>query len=87
MSQERSDTLVLFGATGYTGRLVADALVEEGYLRKIPEDPITKSSETWQTVQAEEETSDDPDAAAGGVMDVKSGADGAALDGSRHGDW
>jgi general secretion pathway protein G len=62
-----------------------DALVEEGYLRKIPEDPITKSSETWQIVHAEE-TDEDPDAT-GGVFDVKSGADGTALDGSRYSEW
>src|SRR5215212_5615665 len=27
-----------------------DALVSDGYLRKVPEDPITKSSDTWTTV-------------------------------------
>jgi general secretion pathway protein G len=63
-----------------------DALVDEGYLRKIPEDPITKSSDTWQIVHSEE-TDEDPDAAAGGVIDVKSGADGTALDGSSYSDW
>jgi general secretion pathway protein G len=64
-----------------------DALVDEGYLRKIPEDPITKSTETWQIVHAED-TGEDPDAdAAGGVIDVKSGADGTALDGSSYSDW
>ncbi len=62
-----------------------DALVEDGYLRKIPEDPITKSTETWQIVRSEE-TDEDPDAA-GGVMDVKSGADGTALDGSTYSEW
>src|ERR671935_2770728 len=30
-----------------------DALVSEGYLRKLPDDPFTKSSTTWQTVPAE----------------------------------
>ena len=30
-----------------------DALVSDGYMRKIPEDPITKSADTWQTVPAE----------------------------------
>src|ERR671924_534949 len=30
-----------------------DALVSEGYLRKIPEDPITKSTDTWVTEPAE----------------------------------
>src|SRR5450830_25791 len=30
-----------------------DSLVSDGYMRKIPEDPITKSSDTWTTVPAE----------------------------------
>src|SRR6476646_10728928 len=30
-----------------------DSLVSDGYLRKVPEDPITKSPDTWQTVPAE----------------------------------
>jgi len=65
-----------------------DTLVEENYLRKLPTDPITGSSETWQIVHAEadDENSSDP-ASAGGVIDVKSGAEGTALDGSRYSDW
>ena len=62
-----------------------DTLVEEGYLRKIPVDPITNSSESWQTVQAEAD--DEDPSASGGIIDVKSGADGTALDGSRYSDW
>src|SRR4030095_15433688 len=30
-----------------------DALVSDGYLRKIPEDPITRSTESWVTKPAE----------------------------------
>src|SRR5438445_1365991 len=30
-----------------------DSLVTDGYLRKIPDDPITKSADTWTTVPAE----------------------------------
>ena len=62
-----------------------EALVDEGYMRKIPVDPITNSVESWQTVQAEA-TEDDPDSA-GGIYDVKSGAEGTALDGSRYSEW
>jgi general secretion pathway protein G len=62
-----------------------DALVEEGYLRRIPVDPITESDGTWQTVQAE--ASDEDTEGAGGIIDVKSGADGTALDGTRYSDW
>ena len=30
-----------------------DSLVSDGYMRRIPEDPITKSADTWTTVPAE----------------------------------
>ncbi len=62
-----------------------DELVTAGYFRKIPEDPITKSADTWQTVPAEPEpgnTTAEP-----GIYDVKSGAQGQSLDGSNYADW
>src|ERR671911_378305 len=34
-----------------------DALVSDGYMRKIPIDPISKSTDTWQTVPAEPDPS------------------------------
>ncbi|HSL24535.1 MAG TPA: prepilin-type N-terminal cleavage/methylation domain-containing protein, partial [Vicinamibacterales bacterium] len=34
-----------------------DTLVGEGYLRKVPEDPITGTAETWQTVPADADPS------------------------------
>lgn len=56
-----------------------DTLVSEGYIRAVPVDPITGSSATWQTIQA----SPQPGAlsASPGIYDVRSGADGTALDG------
>jgi general secretion pathway protein G len=62
-----------------------DALVSEGYLRKLPEDPFTKSTSTWQAVPAEPDPNN-PTAEAG-VYDVKSGADGTALDGTPYSEW
>lgn len=62
-----------------------DTLVEDGYLRKIPVDPFTQSAETWETVQAE--ATDEDTEGAGGIIDVRSGADGTALDGTRYQDW
>jgi general secretion pathway protein G len=62
-----------------------DALVSDQYLRRIPEDPFTQSADTWQTVPAEPDPgnpSADP-----GIYDVKSGAQGQALDGSSFADW
>jgi general secretion pathway protein G len=62
-----------------------DALVSDGYLRKLPEDPFTKSTSSWQTVPAEPDPNNPT--AEPGVYDVKSGADGTALDGSKYADW
>ena len=62
-----------------------DALVSDGYLRAIPEDPITKSKDTWETVPAEPDPNNpsaDP-----GIYNIKSGAQGTALDGSTYSDW
>jgi general secretion pathway protein G len=62
-----------------------DALVSDGYVRKIPEDPFTRSNSTWQTVPAEPDPNN-PTAEAG-VYDVKSGSDATALDGSKYSEW
>jgi len=62
-----------------------DALVSDGYLRKLPEDPFTKSTSSWQTVPAEPDPNNPT--AEPGVYDVKSGSDGTALDGSKYADW
>lgn len=62
-----------------------DALVSDGYLRRIPEDPITKTADTWVTVPAEPDPANP--AAEPGIYDVKSGAQGQALDGSNYADW
>jgi general secretion pathway protein G len=62
-----------------------DALVTDGYIRRIPDDPIAQSSSTWQTIPAELDPGN-PSAEAG-VYDVKSGASGTALDGTSYSDW
>jgi general secretion pathway protein G len=62
-----------------------DALVTDGYMRKIPEDPITKSADTWQTVPAEPDPGNP--SAEPGIYDVKSGATGTALDGRSYADF
>jgi len=62
-----------------------DSLVSDGYLRKVPDDPFTKSNSTWQTVPAEPDPSNptvEP-----GVYDVKSGSDATALDGTKYAEW
>ena len=62
-----------------------DAMVSDGYMRKVPEDPFTNASDTWQTTPAEIDTTN-PTAEAG-IFDVKSGSDQTALDGSKYSDW
>ena len=62
-----------------------DALVSDGYVRKIPDDPFTKSNSSWQTVPAEPDPNN-PTAEAG-VYDVKSGSDATALDGTKYSEW
>jgi general secretion pathway protein G len=62
-----------------------EALVSDGYLRKIPEDPFTKSADTWQSVPAEADPSNPT--AEPGVYDVKSGSDATALDGTKYSEW
>ena len=61
-----------------------DSLVSEGYLRTIPEDPITGSGTTWQTIMADYDPSNP---LSQGIYNVKSGAEGLAIDGSPYADW
>jgi len=62
-----------------------DALVSDGYMRKIPEDPITKSTDSWLTEPAEPDPNNPT--AEPGVYNVKSGAQGTGLDGTNYADW
>lgn len=79
LAQMRDAIDKFYGDRGrYPDRL--DELVSMKYLRRIPPDPITDSPLTWVTAQ--------PDVTgAGSIYDVKSGAPGTALDGSKYGDW
>lgn len=54
-------------------------LVEKRYLRSIPVDPLTESSDTWIAVP--------PPDAVGGVYDVRSGSSEQAKDGTSYGAW
>ncbi|MDD5029255.1 MAG: prepilin-type N-terminal cleavage/methylation domain-containing protein [Rhodoferax sp.] len=56
-------------------------LVEKNYLRAVPADPITESTETWQLVPMP--GSDD----AGAVYDVRSGAPGESRLGEAYANW
>jgi general secretion pathway protein G len=60
-------------------------LVSEGYLRRIPADPFTNSSETWETVMAEPDLTNP--SAESGIYDIRSGSERTALDGTSYRDW
>lgn len=55
-------------------------LVREKYLRRLPEDPITRQSATWQPQVLEEE-------GRAGIYDVRSGAPGNGLDQTPYNSW
>lgn len=56
-----------------------ETLAEKRYIRKVPVDPITDRADSWIAVRGEDTNS--------GVMDVRSGSDEQAADGSRYQDW
>jgi len=60
-------------------------LVSEGYIREVPEDPMTQSKDTWQTSQAEPSGANP--ASAVGIDNVHSGSDRTSLDGTRYSEW
>lgn len=59
---------------------VLDELVRSKYLRSLPVDPMTDSSETWIIIPP-----DQPEM--GGVYDVRSGAEGVARNGTEYRNW
>jgi general secretion pathway protein G len=60
-------------------------LVSGGYLRQVPQDPITVSEQTWRTVM--EETPVGGSSSSPGIFDVHSGSDKTSLDGTPYADW
>ena len=60
-------------------------LVSDGYLRQIPQDPITGSTDTWRVIM--EDTPVEGSTSSPGVFDVRSGSDKTALDGTAYSDW
>jgi len=62
-----------------------DDLVQEGYLKSIPEDPMTHSKDTWVT-----DTSDamySIDQTESGISDIHSGSDEQGSDGQPYSAW
>jgi general secretion pathway protein G len=68
-----------FGDNGkYPGSL--QDLVNKKYLRSLPYDPIAESNSTWVIVAPSS-------ADKGAIYDIKSGAEGRAMDESEYKDW
>jgi general secretion pathway protein G len=69
-----------------------EQLVETGYLRKLPVDPITKRNDTWVPTYEEvdpESPGPESDQEDGqpGIVDVHSGSPMNALDGTPYSEW
>ena len=62
-----------------------DDLVQAGYLKSIPIDPMTSSSETWITGMSD--TMTDINETQGGMDDVHSGSQALASDGTTYNTW
>ena len=57
-----------------------DDLVSKRYLRAIPPDPLTQSTQSWVVVPP-------ADPKKGAVFDIRSGAQGVGSDGKVYGEW
>jgi general secretion pathway protein G len=68
---------------GDTGRYpeTLEDLVTKRYLRKVPPDPITESTETWVIVPPPDEPGQKK------VWDIRSGAEGQGVNGSDYSSW
>ena len=60
-------------------------LVDAGYLRAIPKDPFTGSSDTWQTESSD--TLQSLDQTEPGITDVHSGSSASGSDGTAYNTW
>ena len=72
-----------------------EVLVELGYVRQVPFDPITKSNTTWVLIfddpaadpEAIPAETDLPEGGEPGVFDVRSGSQRNSLDGTPYAEW
>jgi general secretion pathway protein G len=62
-----------------------DDLVQAGYLKSIPVDPLTGTSQTWITGMSD--TMTDINETQGGLDDVHSGSQALASDGTTYNTW
>ncbi len=60
-------------------------LVSEGYLRQVPQDPMTNSDQSWRIVM--EDTPVSGSTGTPGIFDVKSGSEKTSLEGTPYSQW
>ena len=60
-------------------------LVNEGYLRAVPIDPITGSSQSWRIIMEDAVTS--VNQTMPGIYDIRSGSDLRSLEGTPYAEW
>jgi general secretion pathway protein G len=60
-------------------------LVDQGYLRNVPLDPMTGNGESWRVIMEDSITS--VDQTAPGIYDVRSGSDKKSLEGTMYSEW
>ena len=60
-------------------------LVSEGYLRQIPVDPMTGSSDSWKVIMEDALTA--VNQTEPGIFDVRSGSDKTSLEGTPYAEW
>lgn len=70
-----------------------EELADETYLRRVPVDPFTKSTDTWELIYEEIDEdfvpaeTDLPEDGAPGIFDIRSGAPGKGRDGTLYSEW
>src|ERR1700759_4256669 len=60
-------------------------LVQEGYLREVPRDPMTGNNTSWRIIM--EDASQATSQSEPGIFDVRSGSDKNSLEGSPYSEW
>ena len=70
-----------------------ESLVDDGYVRDVPYDPMTKANDTWELVyeefdeEFEPAETDLPEDGQPGIMDVYSSSEELSLDGEPYNEW
>ena len=64
---------------------VLDDLIQGGYLRQLPEDPITNSADTWEAVF--DTSASSPEQTETGITDVRSGSSAPSSEGTAYSSW